>query len=56
MLYINEVIILQCFNATLSLHYCYLPKKAFLSPSVWAIIREYSYLETQLKGEFTDLL
>ena len=33
MSYINQVIILQCGPP--SLHYCTLPKKAFLSPSVW---------------------
>ena len=38
MSYINQVIILQCGPP--SLHYCTLPKKAFLSPSVWAR-REY---------------
>ena len=52
MSYINQVIILQCGPP--SLHYCALPKKAFLSPSVWTRGR-YIYLETQLKGEFTDL-
>ena len=52
MSYINQVITLQCGPP--SLHYCTLLKKTFLSPSVWAR-REYSYLETQLKGEFNDL-
>ena len=51
MSYINQVIILQC--GPHSLHYCILPKKAFPAPSVWA--RREIYLETQLKGEFTDL-
>ena len=47
MSYINQVIILQCGPPS-----CTLPKKAFLSPSVWAR-REYIYLETQFKGDFT---
>ena len=34
MSYINQVIILQCGPP--SLHLCTLPKKTFLSPSVWA--------------------
>ena len=38
MSYINQVIILQC--GPHSLHYCTLPKKASLCPSVWAR-REY---------------
>ena len=33
MSYINQVIILQCDPP--SLHYCTLPKMAFLSPLVW---------------------
>ena len=40
MSYINQVIILQCGPPS-----CTLPKKAF----------QKIYLETQLKGEFTDL-
>ena len=51
MSYINQVLILQCGPPLL--HYCTLPKKTFLSPSVWA---RREYLETQLKGEFTDLI
>ena len=31
---LNQVIILQCGSP--SLHYCTIPKKAFLSPLVWA--------------------
>ena len=50
MSYINQVIILQCGPP--SPHYCILPKKTFPSPSVWA---RREYLETQMKGEFTDL-
>ena len=50
MSYINQVLILQCGPPLL--HYYTLPKKAFLSPSVWT---RREYLETQLKGEFTDL-
>ena len=50
MSYVNQVIILQCDPT--SLYYCTLPKKAFLPPSVWP---RREYLETQLKGEFTDL-
>ena len=56
MSYINQVIILQCGPP--SFHYCTLPKKAFLSPTVWArreYIYIYIYMETHLKGEFTDL-
>ena len=49
MSYINQVIIFQFGPLS-----CTLPKKAFLSP--FSLGKKRIYLETHLKGEFTDLL
>ena len=46
--YINQVIILQCF-----LPYYTLPKKGLSFP--FSLGKKIIYLETQLKGEITDL-
>ena len=52
MSYINQVIILQ--RRPTSLHYCTMPSKKGLSFPL-GLGKKTIYLETQLKGEFTDL-
>ena len=51
MFYMNQVKIMLCGPPLL--HYCTLPKKAFTYPL--SLGKKGIYLETQLKGRFTDL-